>query len=65
MADLNSVAVDPGLPADKAVSSAPGAAVSWELAERVASWVGNRKSLPDGYRHDELQREFADLTAQA
>ena len=65
MADLSSIAVDPGLPADEAVSDTPGTAVSWDLAERVAAWVGNRKSLPDGYEHDELEREFADLTAQA
>jgi coenzyme F420 biosynthesis associated uncharacterized protein len=65
MADPNSMPVDAGLPADKSGTDTPGTAVSWDLAERVAAWVGNRKPLPDGYRHDELQREFAELTAQA
>jgi coenzyme F420 biosynthesis associated uncharacterized protein len=65
MADLSSIAVDTGEPVGEAVSHRPGAAVSWDLAERVAAWVGNRKALPEDYRHDELQREFADLTAQA
>jgi len=48
--------------ADEATS--PGA-VGWETAERVATWVGNRTRAPAPYRHDLLQAEFAELTAQA
>ena len=69
MADLSSSTSDAGDPADDAApgtdDAAPGTTVSWDLAERVAAWAGNRKPLPDDYRPDELQREFADLTAQA
>src|ERR1035437_8150927 len=64
MADLNDSAAEPGDGDDGAVG-APGTAVSWALAERVGAWAGNRKALPDGYQADELEREFADLTAQA
>jgi coenzyme F420 biosynthesis associated uncharacterized protein len=39
--------------------------VSWDIAERVAGWVGNRSSLPVPYRPDLLQADFEELTAQA
>ena len=30
-------------------------AVAWDIAERVAGWVGNRSHLPAPYRPDLLQ----------
>lgn len=39
--------------------------VDWGVAERVASWTVGRKRPPAGYRRVELERDFAELTAQA
>ncbi len=53
---------------DAVPGGAPGGgpgAVSWDTAERVATWVGNRTRVPAPYRPDLLQAEFAELTAQA
>ncbi len=40
-------------------------AVAWDVAERVAGWVGSRSHLPVPYRPDLLQADFEELTAQA
>ncbi len=58
-------------PAEQAAGSGDGAegtaarTVSWETAERVAGWIGNRHRPPDSYRPDVLERDFEELTAQA
>lgn len=41
------------------------AAVSWELAERVAIRVGGGEGLDGSFRYVNLQRDFAELTARA
>ncbi len=65
MADQTSVAGNVLDVSDAVELGVPGHTVSWDLAERVAGWIGNRKPLPEGYRPDELQREFDELTAEA
>ncbi len=40
-------------------------AVSWEMASRVATWVGLRTNVPAPYRPDLLQDDFDELTAEA
>jgi len=47
-----------------AVPSGEGA-VAWDVAERVARWVGSRGRTPAPYRPDLLQQDFEELTAQA
>ncbi len=50
---------------DSGAPAGTGGALSWDTAERVAGWVGNRSRLPAPYRPDLLQRDFEELTAQA
>lgn len=45
-------------------SEGPGA-ISWEVTQRVAEWVGRRGPLPAPYRPDLLQAHFAEVTAEA
>jgi coenzyme F420 biosynthesis associated uncharacterized protein len=40
-------------------------AISWDVAQRVAEWVGRRSPLPAPYRPDLLQAHFAEVTAEA
>ncbi len=40
-------------------------ALSWETAERVARWVGNRSRPGAPYDHAELRRDFEELTERA
>jgi len=53
-----------GTPAFDTPDPGPGA-VAWDVAERVAAWVGTRRGLPVPYRPDLLQAEFEELTARA
>lgn len=40
-------------------------AVSWDVAQRIAEWVGRRSPVPAPYRPDLLQADVADVTAEA
>jgi coenzyme F420 biosynthesis associated uncharacterized protein len=42
-----------------------GGLVDWALSRRVAEWVLSRRRDPPGYRPEELEADFAELTAQA
>lgn len=39
--------------------------IAWDVAERVAGWVSNRRPLPAPYRPDLVQRDFDELVGQA
>jgi coenzyme F420 biosynthesis associated uncharacterized protein len=39
--------------------------IAWDLAERVAARVGGREPLAESYHVDSLERDFAELTAEA
>lgn len=56
--------VAPSAPIGTAGSPEAGA-VAWDVADRVAGWVGNRRPLPVPYRPDLLQSDFDELVAQA
>ncbi len=54
-----------GSGADAGPAGTGSGAIAWEVAERVAAWVGARRPLPVPYRPDLLQAEFEELTSQA
>ena len=43
----------------------PADPIAWDLAERVAARVGGREPLAESYHVDSLERDFAELTAEA
>ena len=43
----------------------PSDPIAWDLAERVAARVGGREPLAESYHVDSLERDFAELTAEA
>jgi len=43
----------------------PRGLVDWRMAERVATWVINRRPPSVGYDHDELSASFAQATSRA
>ena len=64
------ITTGPGAPYTVGVSNSP---VSWDVAERVATWVGTRRSCPgpsscpsvDAATAARLEEDFAEVTAQA
>ncbi|MGO9029400.1 MAG: zinc-dependent metalloprotease [Acidimicrobiales bacterium] len=52
-------------PTDVGTRPPEAGAIAWDVAERVAGWVGNRRPLPAPYRPDLLQGDFDELVSQA
>ncbi len=65
LSDEPAGAAGPGAAESLEGAGETGGTVDWGLAQRVARWALLRHQSPDGYRPEELEADFAELTGEA